>query len=63
MAEFAHVLASSPDVIGNCEYSEPPINDRLDFVLHEKEVCKVHLQMVGVLEHETHENVPIVFQQ
>jgi hypothetical protein len=30
------VAISSPECT-NCEYSEPPIDDRLDFVLYEKE--------------------------
>jgi len=63
LAPHDFVAISSPECT-NCEYSEPSINDRLEFVLHEKEdtpksICK----WLGSLEHETHEKCPIVFLQ
>jgi hypothetical protein len=52
------VAISSPECT-NCEYSEPIMNDRLDFVLHEKvEMPKSTSQWLWSLEHETHEECP-----
>jgi hypothetical protein len=44
LAPHDFVAISSPECT-NCEYSKPPINDRLEFVLHEQEdrYAKVHL--------------------
>src|ERR1700723_137238 len=57
------IAISSPECT-NCEYSEPSIDDRLDFVLHEKEdATKSTCKWLGSLEHETHEICPIVFLQ
>ena len=61
LAPHDFVAISSPECT-SCEYSEPPINDRLEFVLHEKEdmpksICK----WLGSLEHETHEKCPHCF--
>src|SRR5258705_7083022 len=43
----------------NCEYSEPSIDDSLEFVLHEKDDSqKSTSQWLGSLEHETHERCP-----
>jgi len=45
-----------------CEYSEPSIDDRLEFVLHEKEdTPKSTCKWLGSLEHETHEKCPHCF--
>jgi hypothetical protein len=55
------VTISSPECT-NCEYSEPIMNDRLDFVLHEKEETpKSTSQWLWSLEHETHEKCPHCF--
>jgi hypothetical protein len=59
LAPHDFVAISSPECT-NCEYSEPPINGRLEFVLHKKEdtpksICK----WLGSLEHETHEKCPL----
>ncbi len=52
------VVISSPECT-NCEYSEPYINDRLEFVLYEKEdTPKSTCKWLGSLEHETHEKCP-----
>ena len=49
------VTISSPECT-NCEYSEPIMNDRLDFVLYEKEETPKSIsQWLWSLEHETHE--------
>ena len=43
----------------NCEYSEPSVDDRLEFVLYEKEhMPKSTCKWLGSLEHETHEKCP-----
>jgi len=43
----------------NCEYSEPSIDDSLEFVLHEKDDSqKSTSQWLGSLEHKTHERCP-----
>ena len=58
LAPHDFVAISSPECT-NCEYSEPPINDRLEFVLHEKEdMPKTTCKCLGSLEHETHEKCP-----
>jgi len=55
------VAISSPECT-NCEYSEPITNDRLDFVLHEKEETpKSTSQWLWSLEHETCEKCPCCF--
>src|SRR5882762_6372472 len=52
------VAISSPQCT-NCEYSEPSIDDSLEFVLHEKDDSqKSTSQWLGSLEHETHERCP-----
>ena len=51
------VAISSPRCT-SCEYSEPPMNDRLEFILYEKEDApKVHIPLVMLLR-ETHEKCP-----
>jgi hypothetical protein len=58
LAPHDFVAISSPECT-NCEYFEPPINDRLEFVLHEKEdMAKSTCKWLGSLEHETHEKCP-----
>src|SRR6202790_5793099 len=58
LAPHDFVAISSPECT-NCEYSEPPINDRLEFVLHEKDnMPKTTCKWLGSLEHETHEKCP-----
>jgi hypothetical protein len=60
-ASHDFVAISSPECT-NCEYSEPPINDRLEFVLYEKEdMPKSTYKWLESLEHETHENCPHCF--
>jgi hypothetical protein len=55
------VAISSPECT-NCEYSEPSIDDRLDFVLYEKEdTPKSTSHWLRSLEHETHEKCPQCF--
>src|ERR1700685_2158553 len=55
------VAISSPECT-NCEYSEPSIDDRLDFVLYEKEdTPKSTSHWLRALEHETHERCPQCF--
>jgi hypothetical protein len=55
------VAISSPECT-NCEYSEASIDDRLDFVLYEKEdTLKSTSHWLGSLEHETHERCPECF--
>jgi hypothetical protein len=49
-------IAISNPKCTNCEYSEPSIDDRLEFVLHEKEdTPKSTCHWLGSLEQETHE--------
>src|SRR5882762_1237790 len=61
LAPHDFVAISSPECT-NCEYSEPPINDRLEFVLYEKEdMPKSIHKWLGSLEHETHEKCPHCF--
>jgi hypothetical protein len=63
LAPHEFVAISSPECT-NCEYSEPSIDDRLEFVLYEKRIHQNQLvKWLGSLEHETHENVLIVFLQ
>ena len=46
----------------NCEYSEPSVDDRLEFVLYEKEYMpKSTSKWLGSLEHETQEKCPHCF--
>jgi len=55
-------VAISSTECTNYEYSGPITNDRLDFVLHEKEEKpKPTFQWLGSLEHETHEKCPCCF--
>ena len=55
------VAISSPECT-NCEYSEASIDDRLDFVLYEKEdTPKSTSHWLRSLEHETHERCPECF--
>jgi hypothetical protein len=55
------VTISSPECTG-CEYSEPSIDDRLGFVLYEKEdTPKSTSHWLKSLEHETHERCPECF--
>src|SRR6267154_3540018 len=55
------VAISSPECT-NCEYSEPPINDRLGFVLYKKEnMPKSTCRWLESLKHETHEKCPHCF--
>ena len=52
---------SSPECT-SCEYSEASIDDRLDFVLYEKEdTPKSTSHWLRSLEHETHEKCPQCF--
>jgi hypothetical protein len=61
LAPHDFVAISSP-VCTSCEYSEPSIDDRLEFVLHEKEdTPKSTSKWLGSLEHETHEKCPHCF--
>src|ERR1700734_1386815 len=61
LAPHGFVAISSP-VCTSCEYSEPSIDDRLEFVLHEKEdTPKSTCKWLGSLEHETHEKCPHCF--
>ena len=61
LAPHGFVAISSP-VCTSCEYSEPSIDDRLEFVLHEKEdTPKSTSKWLGSLEHETHEKCPHCF--
>src|ERR1700683_4842610 len=55
------VTISSPECT-SCEYSEPSIDDRLDFVLYEKDdTPKSSSHWLRFLEHETHEKCPQFF--
>jgi hypothetical protein len=55
------VAISSPECT-NCEYSEASIDDRLDFVLYEKEdIPKSTSHWLRSLQHETHEICPQCF--
>src|ERR1700683_5629957 len=55
------VAISSPEFT-NCEYSEASIDDRLDFVLYEKEdTPRSTSHWLSSLEHETHERCPQCF--
>jgi hypothetical protein len=48
----------------NCEYSELSINDRLEFVLYEKEdTPKSTCNWLESLKHETHERCPQYFSE
>src|SRR6202042_1134208 len=55
------VAISSPECT-SCEYSEPSIDDRLDFVLYKKEdTPKSTSHWLRSLEHETHKKCPRCF--
>jgi hypothetical protein len=55
------VAISSPECT-NCEYSEPSIDDSLEFVLYEKDDSpKSTCHWLGSFEHETHERCPQCF--
>jgi hypothetical protein len=55
------VAISSPECT-SCEYSEPPIYDRLDYMLHEKEDApQLTSHWLRSLKHETHERCPQCF--
>jgi len=61
LAPHNFVAISSPDCT-SCEYSEPSIDDRLEFVLYEKEdTPKSTCKWLGSLEHESHEQCPCCF--
>jgi hypothetical protein len=61
LAPHNFVAISSPECT-NCEYSEPAIDDRLDFVLYEKaNTPKSTVHWLGSLEHETHQRCPQCF--
>jgi hypothetical protein len=61
LASQNFVAISSPECT-NCEYSEASIDDRLDFVLYEKEdTLKSTSHWLRSLEHETHERCPEYF--
>jgi len=61
LAPHDTVAISSPECT-NCEYSEPSVDDRLEFVLYEKEdIPKSTCTWLGSLEHETHEKCPHCF--
>jgi hypothetical protein len=52
------VAISSPECT-NCAYSEPSVDDRLDFVLYEKEDAPQSTShWLRLLEHETHDRCP-----
>ena len=52
------VVISSPECT-SCEYSEPAMNDRLEFTLYEKEdTPKSTSHWLCFLKHETHEKFP-----
>ena len=54
-----HLVAVSSPECTNCDYSEPIMDDRLEFILYEKAVTpKSTCQWLGSLEHETHEKCP-----
>ena len=55
------VAISSPECT-SCEYSEPSIDDKLEFVLYEKEdTPKSTSKWLGSLEHENHKKCPHCF--
>jgi len=57
-------VAISSSECTNCEYSEPCIDDRLDFVLHNTEnMPKSTSHWLGSLEHETHERCSQCFSE
>jgi len=61
LAPHDTVAISSPECT-NCEYSKPSVDDRLEFVLYEKEdIPKSTCTWLGSLEHETHEKCPHCF--
>ncbi|KIM77344.1 hypothetical protein PILCRDRAFT_76841 [Piloderma croceum F 1598] len=61
LAPYDTVAILSPEYT-NCEYSEPSVDDRLEFVLYEKEdMPKSTCKWLGSLEHETHEKCPHCF--
>src|ERR1700733_11403718 len=61
LAPHDFVAISSPECT-SCEYSESSIDDRLEFVLYEKEdTPKSACKWLGSLKHETHEKCPHCF--
>ena len=61
LAPHDFVTISSPECT-NCEHSEPPINDRLGFVLYERnDMPKSTFKWLRSIEHETHEKCPSCF--
>jgi hypothetical protein len=61
LAPHNFVAISSSECI-NCEYSEPSIDDSLEFVLFEKgDSPKSTCHWLGSFEHETHERCPQCF--
>ena len=61
LAPHNFVAFSSPECT-DCEYSEPFIDDSLEFVLYEKnDSPKSTCHWLGSLEHETHERCPQCF--
>ena len=55
-------VAISIPACTSCDYSEPVMDDRLGFILYEKqEIPKSTCQWLGSLEHETHEKCPHCF--
>ena len=61
LAPHDFVAISSPKCT-NCEYSEPPINDRLGFVLYEiNDMPKSIFKWLGSLKHETQNKCPYCF--
>src|SRR5882762_2801667 len=63
LAPHDTVAISSPECT-NCEYSEPSVDHRLEFVLYEKEdIPKSTCTWLGSLEHELMKNVPTVLLQ
>ena len=63
LAPHNFVAISSPEHT-NCEYSEPCIDDRLYFVLHNTEnTPKSTSHWLGSLEHKTHEGCPQCFSE
>ena len=57
------VAISSPECT-KCEYSEPSIDDSLEFVLYEKDDSpKSTCHWLGSLKHETHERCPQCFSE
>jgi hypothetical protein len=63
LAPHDFVAISSPECT-SCEYSEPSVDDRLEFVLYEKEdTPKSTCKWLRSLKHETHEKCPHCFSE